>query len=82
MSASKIKDLIERFNWVYDELGYVECHINKVDKDSQEYEDMVDEINLAEDELYYLADEMKKLKPSQYMINKYPQILDILEDRY
>ena len=73
----KIKELIINYESAYNDYGYAGYMIDKVNgKKKQQYEEDMD---FAEGVMDDIAEQIKELNPSKYMLNKYPEIQDILE---
>jgi hypothetical protein len=79
MNGHKIKKLIDDYNDAYDEQSYAEYMLGKklTRKEKEMYQEEYDN---SSDLCYYLANEIKTLNPSKYMINKYQELHDILEE--
>lgn len=78
MSASKIKKLISEFNYEHDENSYAEIRMFEKgisEEDKQEWEHLAD---LSEYRMFDIAEKIKKLKPSKYMMEKYSELDYIL----
>jgi hypothetical protein len=79
MNGHKIKKLIDEYNEAYGEQAYAESMLGK--KISRKEKEMYqEEYDNSSDLCYYLANEIKTLNPSKYMISKYQELLDILEE--
>ena len=79
MDGRKIKKLIDLFNDIHDTSDHAEhmaCKEGITKADKEYWEEQAD---LAEQYLYGYAGEIKKLNPSGYMLNKYPELEYILE---
>ena len=85
MSASKIKKLIDNFDYAQQDEGWNDCKAAEAMQSGanrdvvEEYENARD---MASDDMFYIRDEIIKLNPSKYMIKKYPLLEDIIEDRF
>ncbi len=78
MSAKEIKRLIGKFNDVYQENDYANFMITNKDLTPKEQEEWEIEADLSESELYEIANQINKLKPSKYMMEKYRDLNYIL----
>ena len=78
MSATEIKRLIGKFNDVRHEIDYTNFMITNKDLLKKEQEEWEIEADLAEHELYQIANQIDKLKPSKYMMQKYSELDYIL----
>lgn len=76
MSATRIKELIEKFSEVHDAADYAEFMY--IASEGKEKEEWGIENDIALNEIYDIYNQIKSLSPSKYMINKYPEIEDIL----
>jgi len=78
MSAKEIKLLIGKFNDAHENSDYAEFMSRKECLSKQEREEWEEDADMSENELYYLAEKIKELKPSKYMMEKYSELDYIL----
>ena len=78
MSAREIKRLIGEFNDAHYERDYADFMITNKDLPKKEQEEWEIEADLAEQELYNIANQISELKPSKYMMEKYSELEYIL----
>ncbi len=77
-SGYEIRKLIIDFNFSYNEAEYAAFMAGKA-KTKKEREMWEEEESNEDDNCFFIAEEIKKLKPSKYMINKHVDLQDILE---
>lgn len=79
MNAPKIKKFLRKFNDVHDRYNYADHMVHKksITKDKKDFYE--EEMTYLEDQCYNIGNKIKELKPSQYMLNKYVELQDILE---
>ena len=78
MSAIEIKRLIGKFNDAHHESDYADFMITNKDLPKKEQEEWEIEADLAEQELYHIANQINELNPSKYMMEKYSELDYIL----
>lgn len=78
MSAKEIKRLIGKFNDVHDVCDYASFMITTKDLPKPEQEEWEDEADLSEMELRTIARQIRELRPSKYMMEKYSELEYIL----
>lgn len=77
-NAALIRKMITDFNYAYNESEYAEFMMGKATT-KRERDMWEEERENEEDNCLFLANEIKKLKPSKYMIKKHVDLQDILE---
>lgn len=79
MSGFKIRKLIEEFTSLEDEHSYAE-HMHSLTDDEYERDEWFCEMDMLMYQLYELADDIRELKPSKYMLENYDELNYILEN--
>lgn len=77
MSASKIKKLVKEYYKYYEDEQYASFMISK--SKGKKKNDFQQDADFAESLCTDVANQIMKLSPSKYMLNKYPELQDILE---
>lgn len=77
-TVKEIKRLIKKFNDVQHEMDYVEFIITNKDISNEEQEEYEMEADLLIYELYHIANQINKLNPSKYMVEKHTDLEYIL----
>lgn len=78
MSAKRIKNLINEFDIAHEENEYACFIISNKDLSIEEKEEWEVEADLSEQEIHNIARQIKELKPSKYMMEKYTELEYIL----
>ena len=81
MSASKIKKLIREYFDAYQNANYA-LHMFYKTKGKKKKEEFEEEADYYEQQYISIAKDIKAENPSKYMLNKYPEIEDILNENF
>jgi aspartyl/asparaginyl beta-hydroxylase (cupin superfamily) len=77
-NAEEIKLLMGKFNDAHINSDHAEYMSMRKDLSKEEKEEWEDEAHYAESELHTIAEKIKALNPSQYMMEKYTELDYIL----
>ena len=78
MKSIKIKALIEEFQRASDNCDTIEAALLNKSLSDTDRDDLEEEFEFWDKQLYEIADAIKHLNPSKYMMNKYLEIEHIL----